>query len=75
MARDKKIPACKIGERDADAHRPLAGQAGDRHQPAHALRDLIDARPCGVRAALPEAGDAAIDNTRIDGGDGVVVHL
>ena len=33
----------QIGDRNADAHRALAGQAGDRHQPAHALRDLIEA--------------------------------
>ena len=52
----------EIGDRDADAHRPLPGQAGDRHQPAHALRDLIEARPAGVRPVLAEAGDAAVDD-------------
>ena len=36
-------PAAQVGDRNADPHRPLAGQAGDRHQPAHALGDLIEA--------------------------------
>ena len=48
----------EVGDRDADPHRPLAGQAGDRHQPAHALRDLVEARALGVGAVLAEAGDA-----------------
>ena len=33
-----------VVDRDADAHRAAAGVAGDRHEPAHALRDLVDAR-------------------------------
>jgi hypothetical protein len=41
----QKRPGVEVGDRDADAHRPLARQAGDRHQPAHALRDLVEARP------------------------------
>ena len=47
-----------VGDRDADAHRPLPGQAGDRHQAAHALRDLVEARAVGVGPVLAEAGDA-----------------
>ena len=56
----------EIGDRDADAHRPLPRQAGDRHQPAHALRDLVEARTVLVGPVLAEAGDAAVDDLRID---------
>ena len=59
-------PGGEIGDRDADAHRTLAGQAGDRHQPAHALGDLIEAGPVAIGAVLAEAGDAGIDQARID---------
>ena len=33
---------------------PWPGQAGDRHQAAHALRDLVEARPVGVGAVWPK---------------------
>ena len=63
----------KIGDRNADAHRPLPRQAGNRHQPAHALRDLIEAGPVGVGPVLAEAGNAGIDQARIDLGEGLIV--
>ncbi len=63
----------EIGDRNADADRPLPRQAGDRHQPAHALRDLIEARPIGIRPVLAEAGNAGIDDARIDLGERLVV--
>ena len=44
----------------------LARQAGHRHQAAHALRDLIEARPLGIRPVLAEAGDAGEHDARID---------
>src|SRR6266478_9831712 len=56
----------KIVDRNADPHRALTRQAGDRHQPAHALGDLVDARPLGVGPGLAEPGDAAIDYSRVD---------
>src|SRR5213078_4035733 len=59
-------PGGEVRNRNADPHRSLPRQAGDRHQPAHPLRDLIDARTLGVGAILSEARDAAIDDTRID---------
>ena len=34
----------EVGDGNADPHRAFARRAGDRHQPAHALRDLIEAR-------------------------------
>ena len=45
---------------------PVARQAGHRHQAAHALRDLIEARPLGIRPVLAEAGDAGEHDARID---------
>ena len=56
----------EVGDGNADPHRAFARRAGDRHQPAHALRDLIEARPLVIGAVLAEAGDAAIDDARID---------
>ena len=56
----------EVGDRDADPHRPLARKAGDRHEAAHALGDLVDARAVAVRPGLAEAGDAAVDDARVD---------
>ena len=56
-----------VGDRRACAHRSLPRQAGDRHQPAHALRDLVEARPFLVGAVLAIGRDAGIDDARIDG--------
>ena len=59
-------PRGQIGDRNADAHRPLARQAGDRHQAAHALGDLIEARPVAIGAVLTEAGNAGVDDALVD---------
>ncbi len=72
-AERREQSGAEIGDRNADAHRPLPRQAGDRHQPAHALRDLVEAGPVGVRPVLAEAGNAGIDQARIDLGEGLVV--
>jgi hypothetical protein len=56
----------QIRDRDADAHRPLARQPGDRHQPAHALRDLIEPGSFTIRTVLAEAGDRAIHQPLVD---------
>ncbi len=48
-------------------------RASDRHQPAHALGDLIEAGALVIGAVLPEAGDAAIDQPRVDGRQRVIV--
>jgi hypothetical protein len=61
-----KQPCGEVGDRDADAHRPLPRQAGDRHQSAHALRDLVEARSAGVGTALAESGNAGIDELGVD---------
>ena len=55
----------EVGDRDADAHRALPRQAGDRHQPAHALRDLVEARAHAIRPFLAVARDARVDEARI----------
>ena len=62
-----------VVDRDADPHRPLPRQAGDRHQPAHALRDLIDAGAALIRPVLPEPRDRAVDDARIDLAHGLVI--
>ena len=56
----------QVGDRDADAHRSLPRQAGDRHQAAHALRDLVEARAHAVGTVLAVAGNAAVDEARVD---------
>ena len=66
-------PGGEIGDRDADAHRPLPGHAGDRHQPAHALRDLVEAGPVAIGPVLAEAGNAGVDEARIDRAQRLVV--
>ena len=66
-------PGGEVGDGNADPHRALAGRAGDRHQPAHALRDLIEARPLVIGAVLAEAGDAAIDDARVDLAQALIV--
>ena len=56
-----------VGDRRPRAHRPLSRQAGDRHQPTHALRDLVEARPRLVGPGLAIGRDRGIDDARIDG--------
>ena len=43
-----------IGDCDSSAHGSPAGLARNRHQSAHALRDLVEARTLGIGAVLPE---------------------
>src|SRR3954467_9990720 len=59
-------PGREISDRDADAHRPLPREAGNRHQSAHSLRDLIKTRTVAIRPALSETGDTGVDQTRVD---------
>ncbi len=50
------MKACAhIGDGDTGPDRSLPRHAGDPHQPAHALRDLVEARSLGVRPVLAEA--------------------
>ena len=75
IAEREQVAGSQVVDRDADAHRALAGQAGDRHQAAHALGDLVDAGAMTVRSGLPKAADAAVDDARVDRPHVVVAHL
>src|ERR1700761_8476292 len=66
-------PGAEIVDRDTDPHRSLTRQPGNRHQPAHALGDLVNARPFRVRPGLAETGNAAINDARVDLFDAVVI--
>src|SRR5262249_37972259 len=63
----------EIRDRNPGAHRALPRQAGDPHQPAHALRNLIEARPLAIRAVLAEAGDAGVDETPVERLEALVI--
>ena len=69
----RENPGAQIGDRDADAHRAFTGCPGDGHQPAHALRDLVEARARREGSRLAEAGDAGVHQARIGGRQCVVV--
>ena len=57
-------PAHQVGHADADLARLLALRPGDRHDAAGRLDDEVDAAARRVRAAMAEAGERAIDQTR-----------
>ena len=59
-------PGEEIGNRHAGALRLAIGVAGDRHQPGHALNDVVIAGAMRIGPVLPETGDRAIDKARID---------
>src|SRR5450756_773542 len=59
-------PAAEIGERNADAHRRTAGLAGDGHMAADRLDVEVERRIVLVFAGAAEAGNGALDDTRID---------
>ena len=63
----------QVGNGNAHSHGALTGNAGDGHQSAHPLGDLIDPGPIAVGPALPEAGNAAVDQARVDGTQALVV--
>src|SRR5262249_61025709 len=69
----KEDARAQIRDGNAHAHWPLPRDARDGHEATHALRDLIDARPVAIRSALPEAGDAAVDQARVVDTQAVVV--
>ena len=55
----------QIGDRNTHAHRALFRQARDRHQPTHALCNLIEAGPPREWARLTEAGNARVNQARV----------
>ena len=56
----------EIVDRNTDAHRAVARDPRDRHEPAHPLRNLVDATFGRIRTVLSEPADAAVDEPRID---------
>jgi hypothetical protein len=54
-----------VGHRNTGPHRSGTRHAGDPHQSAHALRDLVEPRAHAVGAALPEAGNRRENDARI----------
>ena len=63
----RKVPATTSDTATPTLHGPLPGGAGDGHQPAHTLGDLVHARPVGVRAVLTETRNAAIHQSGVAG--------
>lgn len=59
------------GLRHADAHRPAVGVAVQRHHPAHGRERQIGGQVLRVGTALPERRDGDVDETRIEGAQGV----
>ncbi len=66
-------PRRSVVDRDADPDRPLARQAGDRHEAPHALGDLVDPGAALIGAVLAEARDAAIHDARVNPFDRLVI--
>ena len=63
-----------VGNGHAHLLRLAAGFAGNAHQAADALHNLIVSRAALVRPVLPEAGNGAVDDARIDDLDGGVAE-
>src|SRR5262245_48105619 len=64
----------EIGDRAADPRGRLTRHAGERHQPAHALRDRVVAGTPGVGARLPESGDRGVDNAGVCRADRLIAQ-
>ena len=63
-----------VGHGQPRAHRATALVPGHRHQPAHALDDLVKPRALGVRPVLAKARDAGQHQARVDFGERLVVQ-
>ena len=64
----------EIGNRDAHPHGAIPRLSGDGHETAQPLGYLVQPRPRAVGALLPEAGDAPVDDARVDRATGLVIH-
>ena len=69
----EEVAGAEVGDRDADADGSVARHSVNRHDPAEALRNLVDAGSPGVGSVLAEAGNAAVDDARIAGAAGLIV--
>ena len=64
----------QVGDRHSDFQRRAVRLAGHAHQPAHPLgKEIIAAAP-GIGAILPEPGDRAVDDCRVERGDAGVIE-
>jgi hypothetical protein len=52
----------------------FVGIAGNGHQAGHSLEDGVVARQLAIRPGLPETGDAAVNQTRVDGRQRTVIE-
>src|SRR3990172_6898175 len=59
------VDGARVGDRDAGAHRSLAGRSANPHQTPHPLRDLIETRARRIGPILPEPGNARVDEPRV----------
>src|SRR5882757_929196 len=66
-------PGAEIRNWNTDAHRTLARKTGYRHQPAHALGDLVKTRTLAIGSVLTEAGNGPIDDALVDRTNALVV--
>src|SRR5712691_11488933 len=69
----QKDTRAQIRNGDADPHRALSGNAGNRHQAAHALGNLVHSRAIPIRTALPKARDDAVDDAGVDWAQALVI--
>jgi hypothetical protein len=67
--------AADVGHGHARLDRLFARIAGHAHHAGHGLGHEVEPRPAGPGAALAEAGDAHVDDLRVDLADGLVVDL
>jgi hypothetical protein len=68
----------EVDHRHAHAQRAAAGlgvgAAGDAHHAGHGLHHEVVARALGIGAVLPEAGDRAVNEARVEGAQALVVQ-
>ena len=64
----------EVGHRHPDLERRTIGLAGHAHQPAHPLGEEIVAAARCIGAVLPETGDRAIDDPRVDRPDRGIIQ-
>jgi len=55
-----------IGHGQPGLHRVIDVGAGHAHQACLALDDLVVSRSCALRAVVPESGNGADDQARVD---------
>lgn len=62
----RHVPGEGVEDREAYLDRTVLGLAVHPHQPAHGLHHLVERAPVTHRTGMPEAGDRAIDQARVD---------